>query len=71
MGCRDRARAEAARDEIVQDTNNENVVVKILDLASLHSVKEFADDINSSKNTRNTSTYISFPDRKHPRDGFN
>ena len=50
MACRDRARAEAARDEIVQDTGNENVVVRILNLGSLRSVKQFADEVNESKN---------------------
>lgn len=49
MACRNQQRADTAREEIVNETGNENVVVKILDLASLESVKRFADDINQSK----------------------
>lgn len=49
MACRNQQRADAARAEIVNETGNENVAVKILDLASLESVKQFADDINQSK----------------------
>ncbi|KAJ8732428.1 hypothetical protein PYW07_015027 [Mythimna separata] len=34
-----------ARKQIIQDTENENVVFKLLDLASLKSVRQFAADI--------------------------
>lgn len=33
-------------DEIIKDTGNEEVIVKKLDLSSLKSVRDFADDIN-------------------------
>jgi hypothetical protein len=33
-------------DEIIQSTGNAEVVVKKLDLSSLKSIREFADDIN-------------------------
>ena len=47
--CRDQERGRSARDDIVRSTGNENVVVKPLDLSSLQSVRDFALDINASK----------------------
>ncbi|KAJ8335296.1 hypothetical protein SKAU_G00409350 [Synaphobranchus kaupii] len=41
MACRDLSRAETAAAEIRRTTGNENVVVQQLDLASLHSVRQF------------------------------
>jgi hypothetical protein len=49
LACRNQQRADTARAEIVNETGNENVVVKLVDLASLESIKRFADDINQSK----------------------
>jgi len=49
MACRSQERSDKARNEIVSDTRNENVVVKILDLASLESIKRFADDFCQSE----------------------
>lgn len=41
MLCRDSAKGEAARDEIVTKTGNQNVSVMIADLASLESIRTF------------------------------
>lgn len=41
MACRNLITANAARDQIVQATNNENVFVLKLDLSSLQSVRDF------------------------------
>lgn len=41
MGCRDADRAETARQEIAAESDNSNVVVIPLDLASLQSVRDF------------------------------
>lgn len=42
MACRDMNRCEKARKEIVQETNNQNVFSRQLDLSSLDSIREFA-----------------------------
>ena len=49
LACRNKTKAELAREDIVNETNNENVVVKELDLSSLQSVRDFAVDFNASK----------------------
>ncbi|KAB0799021.1 hypothetical protein PPYR_07726 [Photinus pyralis] len=49
LACRSRERAEAARRQIVRATHNQNVHVRIVDFASLKSVREFAKEINSSE----------------------
>ncbi|KAK9501503.1 hypothetical protein O3M35_012215 [Rhynocoris fuscipes] len=49
MACRDLERAQKARDEIVRKAKNENVVVRQIDLSSLKSVREFAQEINISE----------------------
>ncbi|XP_048736183.1 retinol dehydrogenase 13-like [Ostrea edulis] len=46
LACRDVMRAERAATDIIRISNNPNVAVKIVDLASLESVRKFADDIN-------------------------
>ena len=48
MPCRTMSRGEAAREDIVADTGNEDVVLKLMDLSSLQSVRDFADDFNAS-----------------------
>jgi len=50
MACRNLDSAKKARDDIVQTTGNNNVIVKKLDLSSLDSVREFAADINKNEN---------------------
>ncbi|CAH1135022.1 unnamed protein product [Ceutorhynchus assimilis] len=45
LACRDREKAEIARTEIVRQTENVNVEVKIVDFARLCSVRERAKDI--------------------------
>ena len=48
LACRNVERANAARDDIIQSSGNNDVIVMTLDLASLRSVKQFAEDFNSS-----------------------
>ena len=43
LACRNATRAEAARKEIVAATGNEKVSVELVDLASLASIRSFAD----------------------------
>ena len=47
MACRNLNQAEAAMKEIVQNTGNKSVVVTHLDLASLKSVRAFAEDVKN------------------------
>ncbi|XP_076604041.1 dehydrogenase/reductase SDR family member 13-like [Chaetodon auriga] len=49
MACRDRRRAEAAIQEIIRETGNSQVIFMQLDLASLRSVRSFADDFLRSE----------------------
>jgi NAD(P)-dependent dehydrogenase (short-subunit alcohol dehydrogenase family) len=44
LACRDSGRGEAARQEIIRESNNQNVSVGLVDLARLDSVRSFADD---------------------------
>jgi len=48
LACRSAERAEAARDDIVKSTGNDDVIVMSLDLASLSSIRKFAEDFNRS-----------------------
>lgn len=51
LACRDGKKAEEARDKIIKETGNADIKVKILDLASFRSVRNFADDIIAEENT--------------------
>ena len=48
LACRSQQRAEEARQDIVNSSPNADVIVMLLDLASLRSIKQFADDFNCS-----------------------
>ncbi|EFX79364.1 hypothetical protein DAPPUDRAFT_319680 [Daphnia pulex] len=45
LACRDLKKADDARDDIIRQSGNNNVVVNQLDLASLASVRQFASEI--------------------------
>lgn len=49
IGCRDAGRGTTARDKIISATGNKEVFYKHLDLASLASVRSFADEIIKSE----------------------
>ncbi|KAH8372625.1 hypothetical protein KR009_001283 [Drosophila setifemur] len=42
MACRDMNRCEAARQDIIAKTNNQNIFARELDLSSLESIRKFA-----------------------------
>ncbi|BFZ07211.1 hypothetical protein BsWGS_10250 [Bradybaena similaris] len=49
MACRDTVRGETARKAIVEETGNNNVILKKLDLTSFASIKAFSKEINESE----------------------
>lgn len=49
MACRDLERAEEARTDILEDTGNENVVIRKLDLSDTKSIRTFAELINKGR----------------------
>jgi NAD(P)-dependent dehydrogenase (short-subunit alcohol dehydrogenase family) len=50
MACRSLDSANEAREEIVNETGNQNVFVKHLDLASLDSIQKFAESFKKEEN---------------------
>lgn len=50
MACRSLDSANQAREEIVKETGNQNVFVKHLDLASVDSIKNFANEFRQTEN---------------------
>ncbi|KAL4238823.1 Retinol dehydrogenase 13 [Mactra antiquata] len=49
IACRNKQKAETAAEEIKEASGSTNIVVYILDLASLKSVRECADQINNNE----------------------
>lgn len=49
LACRDMDRANKAADYVRKKSGNSNVVVKMLDLASLQSVRHLAKDVLASE----------------------
>lgn len=49
LACRDITKAERAAEDIRRSTGNKNVVVYILDLASLKSVRKCANEVISKE----------------------
>jgi len=49
LACRNEQRGNEAVEKIKKETHNKNVVLKILDLASIKSIKNFAKDITENE----------------------
>ena len=49
LGCRDESAGLGAREEIAAETGNNDVHFRLLDLASLASVRRFADQFLRGK----------------------
>lgn len=49
LACRDKSRGENALVDVIKRTGSKQVVLKSLDLASLESVRKFAQDINKTE----------------------
>ncbi|XP_788671.3 retinol dehydrogenase 13 [Strongylocentrotus purpuratus] len=53
MACRNIEKAEEARLDVVRESGSSNVLVKKLDLASMKSIREFAEDIKREEKQLN------------------
>ena len=73
LACRDLNRANKAAEEIRKSTGNGNVIVQSLDLASLESVRKFADHFNRTEERLdilvNNAAVMASP-RWETKDGF-
>lgn len=49
LACRNKEKAEEAKKNIIKESDNTNVIVKIVDFSSLDSVRAFAEDINATE----------------------
>uniref|UniRef100_A0A671ML03 Si:dkey-94e7.2 n=1 Tax=Sinocyclocheilus anshuiensis TaxID=1608454 RepID=A0A671ML03_9TELE len=49
MACRDLEKAERAQKEIMEDSGNQNIVIRNLDLSDTKSIREFAEVINNGE----------------------
>ena len=49
LACRDITKAERAAAAIRRDTGNSQVLVKLVDLASLASIRQFADHVKKTE----------------------
>lgn len=52
MACRDETKGKEAANKIIEETKNDKVFFEKLDLSSLKSIKEFADNFKSKYNNR-------------------
>lgn len=60
MACRDVAKAETTLKEITEESGNQNVVIRKLDLSDTKSIKEFAEVINRGKLTLGSGCYVEY-----------
>lgn len=61
MACRDVERAEDARTDILEDTGNENIIIRKLDLSDKKSIRAFAQLINKGRQvTLNIETHEAY-----------
>ncbi|XP_056648145.1 retinol dehydrogenase 12 [Diorhabda sublineata] len=49
IACRNVESGIKVRDELIENTKNENIIVKKLELSSQKSIREFAEDINKTE----------------------
>ncbi len=49
MACRDMKKCEETREKIVTESFNTNIVCRECDLASIESIKNFAEEINKNE----------------------
>nr|XP_022915032.1 retinol dehydrogenase 12-like [Onthophagus taurus] len=49
LACRNKIKGEEARKQIIKETNNDNVILKVIDMESFESVRNFANDFNRNE----------------------
>lgn len=47
LACRDKEKVEKAKEDIVNETKNENIITMIIDTSSLKSVRNFAEEFKN------------------------
>ena len=74
MGCRDLEKCEKLKKEIIEGSFNKNIHCRQLDLASLKSVRDFAENINANEKRLdiliNNAGIMGLRDRELTKDGF-
>ncbi|XP_078591478.1 retinol dehydrogenase 12-like [Branchiostoma floridae x Branchiostoma japonicum] len=73
LACRDLTRAQKAADDIKEETKNENIIVHQLNLASLASVRSFAQKIKQTEEQLNiliNNAGVMMTPKSHTEDGF-
>lgn len=73
LACRNKERAEKAKDDIIKETQNENIKIMILDTSSLGSVRNFVDEfkkLNIKLNDLVCNAGISGMNRGITEEGF-
>ncbi|XP_057663421.1 retinol dehydrogenase 12-like [Diorhabda carinulata] len=73
LACRDLIRAEQAKNRIISLTKNDNVIVKELNLVSLKSVRDLAEDIKKTEDKLHilvNNAGVGFLKHKYTDDGL-
>ena len=73
MACRDLKKCELAREKIVADSFNANVVCRECDLASIESIRRFVDEINQNEKSLHlliNNAGVMWHPAKLTKDGF-
>lgn len=73
LGCRDGKKAEQARLQIIEETDNPNIFVKIIDMSSFASVRSFARNMYETENRLDilvNNAGICFSHGEKSEDGF-
>ncbi|KAK9722410.1 short chain dehydrogenase [Popillia japonica] len=73
LACRNKDRAEAACLKIIKATGNKNVSYKLVDFASLQSVRTFAEDFNKSEDRLDilvNNAVVGFFEKDYTGDGI-
>lgn len=70
MVCRSRERAEAAKDDIVKATNNENVHIHIVDMSRPNDIRKFVKEFDQPCHVLVNNAGVLLNDRQETPDGL-
>ncbi|GJQ85023.1 hypothetical protein Trydic_g3684 [Trypoxylus dichotomus] len=73
LACRNKAKAEAACQKIIKETNNKSVCYKLVDMTSLDSIRNFAKEINLIEDRLDilvNNAGLGFLDQDYTEDGI-